>query len=678
MSAIPPSGIEGKYEILEKLREGGMGAIYKVRHRLLEEIRIVKVMRPQFTQDRELKARFVREARLAIKLRHPNIAQLYDFTVDADDDTAFIVMEYIEGLNLEDMVAANGPLPTGIALEIAQQSLRAIGYLHGKGFIHRDISPDNLMLTEDAEGQLLVKLIDLGIAKGQDGAGESNLTQTGTFLGKVRYASPEQFGSEGVSSTDARSDLYSFGIVLYELLTARYPIQGRDPTSLIAGHLFRPPISFAETDPQDRVPEGVRQAVLRALAKDPGERFSSAQEFSRALAPFRAPDDIPEAEIRRILTQAPASLDFPATLPGTTQDRLDQQFGLSTTPTPSTLELARTELAPGAGPDRGEDSKIRHSVAAITLQLDRRDLLTAEAELRWAEDTFGDLTELRKLRQRLQEMRRQEAETKARALRAEIRELLATDPEQAFEKILQARSLDPASTELADLLPQVEAARERLHQEHRRAEEAATSAEIAGIEAALESGDLRRAETLLYAAEARLGGHVDLAVLHERLAEHRRRVLAEDRRAAALTSAVQQIQEHLDRSELEATGKLLDEAVVRFGVVPQLWECWERMESLRRSRAGAQAPLHEQTLQVQVPQEPAPEPTVHAQDVTDPFWEAVCRIAALVSAREHGRALKELREAAALFGEREEVQQLRKRLAAAVLREDGGEASAGR
>ncbi|HEV7519168.1 MAG TPA: serine/threonine-protein kinase, partial [Thermoanaerobaculia bacterium] len=203
MPADPLQRIEGKYEILSKLKEGGMGAIYKVRHRLLDEVRVVKLMRPQLLENADLQARFVREARFAIKLRHPNVAQIYDFTVDEEDGTAFIVMEFIDGLTLEEVLAAHGPPPLGLTLEIAQQSLRALGYLHGKGFIHRDISPDNLILTAGADGEPLVKLIDLGIAKAVE-AGGQGLTQTGTFLGKVRYASPEQFGTEDANRVDGR------------------------------------------------------------------------------------------------------------------------------------------------------------------------------------------------------------------------------------------------------------------------------------------------------------------------------------------------------------------------------------------------------------------------------------------------------------------------------------------
>lgn len=344
MLALPLQRIEGKYEILGKLREGGMGAIYKVRHRLLDEIRVIKVMRPLLAEDQELnaelKARFVREARVAIKLRHPNIAQLYDFTTD-DDGTALIVMEFIRGKTLEELLKTAGPPPLGLALEIAQQSLRALGYLHGKGFVHRDISPDNLMLTEDA-GDPRIKLIDLGIAKIL-GGGDSQLTRTGTFLGKVRYASPEQFATDGAATAGASGDIYSFGIVLYELLTGIYPITGRDPSSIIAGHLYRSPIDFADTDRDGRVPLGLRSAVLKALAKRPEDRYASAQELAVELARCRAPADAPAAAWKRVL-EAADEVDVSPVEPGTTQDRLDERFGLETTSAPTLPATASRNL----------------------------------------------------------------------------------------------------------------------------------------------------------------------------------------------------------------------------------------------------------------------------------------------------------------------------------------------
>ncbi|HLX10577.1 MAG TPA: TonB family protein [Thermoanaerobaculia bacterium] len=314
--------IEGKYEILEKIKEGGMGAVYKVRHRFLDEIRVIKVIRSSLEPSQELSDRFLREARLAIRLRHPSIAVLYDFAV-GDDGNAFIVMEYIAGLTLEDVVRIGGPPPLGLALEVASQALRAIGYLHRQGFVHRDVAPDNLMLTRGVDGEPLVKLIDLGIAKVL--AGEGAVTTTGIFLGKPRYASPEHFG---VQELDQRSDLYSFGVVLYELLTGHCPVAGNDPASYMAGHLFRPPLDFAESDPQGRLPAELRRILLRALAKAPAERFASAADFARELAPLRERLPVQAGDLEAVL--APA-LDrtatwVPAPPAGSSQVRLDRQF----------------------------------------------------------------------------------------------------------------------------------------------------------------------------------------------------------------------------------------------------------------------------------------------------------------------------------------------------------------
>src|SRR6202035_2515273 len=150
------------------------------------------------------------------------------------------------------------------------------------------------------------------------GAADSRLTQTGTFLGKVRYASPEQFGAEGAATAGATSELYSFGVVLYELLTGVYPITGRDPNSIIAGHMFRPPIAFEDTDRHGRVPPGLRSAVFKALAKKPEERYASAQEFARELARFRVPEDAPAEDWKKLLKEAGEAVVSPVE-PGSTQ-----------------------------------------------------------------------------------------------------------------------------------------------------------------------------------------------------------------------------------------------------------------------------------------------------------------------------------------------------------------------
>lgn len=345
MALLLNEQIDGKYEILEKIREGGMGAIYKVRHRLLDEIRVVKVIRSQAEAVGEAADRFLSEAKAAIKLRHPNVAVLHDFAVGGDGQ-AFIVMEYIDGWNLLEVLNGYGPPPVALTLEIARQSLKALGYLHRHKIVHRDVSPDNLMLTRDVDGNPLVKLIDLGIAKTLEGQG--GLTTTGVFLGKPRYGSPERFSG---AAFDERSDLYSFGVVLYELLTGCSPVTGAEPAALMAGHLFRPPLDFATTDPEGRVPAELRAIVLKSLAKKPEERVASAEDFVWELTMlqdrFALTREETEGVWRVLLPLAPGAVPAQEP-PGSTQDHLDLQFGMATTPANGTLtgeSTLRTEAA---------------------------------------------------------------------------------------------------------------------------------------------------------------------------------------------------------------------------------------------------------------------------------------------------------------------------------------------
>ncbi len=367
------SQIEGKYEILAKLKEGGMGAIYKVRHRLLEEVRVVKVLRPQFEDDLELKKRFAREARAAIKLRHPNVVQIFDFSLE-ETGAGLIVMEFIAGTDLGRLVLP-GSLPSlPLALEIARQSLKALGFLHIHGFVHRDVSPDNLMLSLDHERRPLVKLIDLGIAKRHDA--KEQLTVSGSFLGKFRYASPEHFGSRGPDGVEARSDIYTFGLVFYEMLTGHYPLIGEGTSQLIAAHLFQPPRGFEKTDPTGRVPPEVGAMVLRALGKAPEDRFEDAVAWVAEIEQLQKRWPVGPAEIEeaRALVERPLPAAPKAASPGSTQHRLDRHFGLETTPRPATVAF------PSQGNE--ERTRISGSFEGPGQMLDRVRALLAEAEAR--------------------------------------------------------------------------------------------------------------------------------------------------------------------------------------------------------------------------------------------------------------------------------------------------------
>jgi serine/threonine-protein kinase len=290
MSTPSPGSLEGKYEVIAKLREGGMGAIYKVRHRLLNELRVVKVMRPEVAQSAEQRKRFLREAQTATRLRHPNIVAFYDFFVD-DEDTAFMVMEYIEGINLRDMLKGCGALPVPLAIDLARQCLAAFDYLHRRKVVHRDVSPDNIMMMREEDGTLRAKLIDLGIAKIAQPTEE--LTAADEFIGKLRYSSPEQLMKSASSpQIDGRSDLFSFGIVLYEILTGVCPYGGESIHEIVANRLNNPPLPFEESDPMGRVSPALRETILKSLRISPGERYQTAPEFSKALDAFAADESV--------------------------------------------------------------------------------------------------------------------------------------------------------------------------------------------------------------------------------------------------------------------------------------------------------------------------------------------------------------------------------------------------
>ena len=502
------SGIAGKYELLERLREGGMGAIYKVRHRLLDEIRVIKVMKPQVASDPALQARFLREARAAIKLRHPNIAQLFDFSVD-DDGTAYIVLEYIDGLNLAELIERSGTPPVPMALEIARQSLKAVGYLHRQGFVHRDISPDNLMLTQDADGAPLVKLIDLGIARP---LAESRMTETGLFMGKLRYASPERFEGGGSGAAgDPRSDLYSLGIVFYELLTGQSPIAGKDVSSIIAGHIFRPPRDFSETDPGGRVPAALRMAILKAMAKRPEQRFATAEEFALTLKMVQgaltdhgeiSPDTT--AKLLHDITSART----PAIEPGSTQNKLDEKFQIEHPPAAASpfgglsAQPLHRPISPPSPPPPAAPAESPHTTGR------ERQVLSLLAVAQKLID-MGQLAEARVQVNAILGL--DGTNSAARQLEAQIQQHDGIDREQAVRR---ADALRAAETKIAELL---------------------------------EAGDLLEAEVRLYAAEESLGEQPSLRRLAERLSE-----LQDRARDSRVQRFLDSAREHERRGDLDA------------------------------------------------------------------------------------------------------------------------------
>src|SRR5438105_7055851 len=226
--------IDGKYRIVQRLGIGGMGEVFKVEHTFLGSIRVVKIIRAQISSSSDAHERFLREAQLATKVQHPNVATLHDFSA-LPDGSHYMVWEFIDGENLAQVIRRRGVLAPVHAVRLTIQALNGLEAIHRAGIIHRDISPENLMITRDERGNERVKIIDLGVAKTDEG--DYAATRTGIFVGKLRYSSPEQLGflAEG-EKIDGRADLYSLAIVLYEMLTGRPPFEATSPHQYLLHH----------------------------------------------------------------------------------------------------------------------------------------------------------------------------------------------------------------------------------------------------------------------------------------------------------------------------------------------------------------------------------------------------------------------------------------------------------
>ena len=344
--------IDGKYQILERLGLGGMGEIFKVRHIHLNEQRVIKIMRANIASDDQSLQRFLQEARTSTMIKHRNLAMLYDFST-LDDGSYYMVWEFIEGTNIQKWIGQNGAMPQRLALEIAIQTLHGLEHLHQMGLIHRDISPENIMLSQDRQGKLLVKVIDFGIAKqlGEGGESGQGLTQTGMFLGKLKYASPEQAGflKEG-EHLDARSDLYSFSNVFYEMLAGRAPFLATNPHGYILKHATERPQSIVQLNPNVRVHPRLEAVLFRSLEKNRDDRHVTAAHFLEELEPLR--DEIPPDE-KYGLGDRKQTLSTAPTLSGARPTKT----GSAPTAATGTLTPSPTVSGRATTPPKGSDSQ---------------------------------------------------------------------------------------------------------------------------------------------------------------------------------------------------------------------------------------------------------------------------------------------------------------------------------
>jgi len=279
------NSFSNRYEIKRGIARGGMAQVYLARDQLLDRQVAIKVLFPEFARDPSVVERFRREAQAAANLSHPNIVGIYDW--GQERGTYFIVMEFIEGRSLRDLIHADGPLPPAQAAEIGAEIAEALAFAHRSGVVHRDIKPGNVLLTETGR----VKVTDFGIARATQADTKEALTQTGAVMGTATYFSPEQ--AQGLP-VDGRSDVYSLGVVLYEMLSGEPPFSGDTPVAVAYKHVREEPPMLSEQMPT--VPHDLERIVLSAMSKDLDTRYQSADDlrddlvrFGRGKSPSAAP-----------------------------------------------------------------------------------------------------------------------------------------------------------------------------------------------------------------------------------------------------------------------------------------------------------------------------------------------------------------------------------------------------
>lgn len=255
--------LDNRYELIERIGDGGMAEVYRAHDKMLDRFVAIKILHPQFTSDESFVTRFRREAQGAAKLSHPNIVSIYD--VGSCDGKYYIVMEYIKGETLKDKINREAPLSIDVTLKIVQEIAEALENAHANHLVHCDIKPHNILINEAGH----VKVADFGIARATS---SSTITYTGTIVGSVHYFSPEQAKGHIISP---KSDIYSLGVVMYEMLTGKVPFSGETAVSIAIKHLQEPPIVPHELRPD--IPAIVEAIVLKAMDKNPDNRFSSTE-----------------------------------------------------------------------------------------------------------------------------------------------------------------------------------------------------------------------------------------------------------------------------------------------------------------------------------------------------------------------------------------------------------------
>ncbi len=275
----------GKYRILQKIGSGGMGSVYKAMQPNIDRMVAIKILHPKLVNRKDLVSRFSREAKALGHLSHPNTVKVFDDGV-LEDNSLFIAMEYLEGRNLNQIVRTGGPMPVERALPILMQVCGALNEAHQRGIVHRDLKPENIFLSTQGGIKDFPKVLDFGLAKVTEQEmrpGSIVLTQEGMVFGTPEFMSPEQAQGKVL---DARSDIYSLAVILYEVLTGKLPFDAKTPMEHIQHHVMTRPIPLHERAPTAGFSPALSEVINRALAKNPDDRYQTAAEFAQALEPF--------------------------------------------------------------------------------------------------------------------------------------------------------------------------------------------------------------------------------------------------------------------------------------------------------------------------------------------------------------------------------------------------------
>jgi formylglycine-generating enzyme required for sulfatase activity/serine/threonine protein kinase len=565
--------LEGRYQLERRLGDGGMGIVYKAQHSYLKTTHAIKVILPDLVgHDPMFSTRFRQEAMIAAAIRHPNIVQVTDFGV-AQEILPFLVMEFIKGKSLHDIFIQRGTLPPEISLQIISAIAAGVGAAHRQGIVHRDLKPLNIMLQDDKPIAEAVKILDFGLAKirSEEMFGSFVQAQTTGLMGSPLYMAPEQWSDEAI---DSRADIYSIGIILYQMLAGDVPFKGSSLPSIMRRHLMSEPPSFASLGVQ--VPERVEAVVLRALEKNPADRFATVEEFLTDLR-----DAIVTTELTRRFEN---TLTPTETLTMRRPSQIASQLG-ETRPLPSIVDVPR-ETAEIRTPTQEDAERLAQEYEEAQRRAEEaRQRAELAAKRRAEKEVARKLAEEEAARKRAEEAelrRREEEETRRRAALEAARKLLeeeearkATEEAErrrVEEEMARQRAKDDAdriAKEIAVLQQRAEIARQQAEEEARKR----TEEELARKQAEEKAERLAREvqDAQLRAEEARRRSEEET---HKRAEEEAQRKKTDEEKARKRAE-----KEALRLAEVEAAGLAAKEEADR--LAREVAEAQRRAEEAR-------------------------------------------------------------------------------------------------